>query len=376
MEMCKAFSENGFDTTLCVPKFYHNEDGIFKNHNIEKTFRIKQISVPKIFIKGPLRGRCPIFAILSLNFLKKIKNTIFYSRDVWIFFLLTVILRSRCFYEAHQFRYKEFLQTFIYQFLVKLAMTTGKGTMICISSTLKQQFVSLGMDENNIHVAHDGVSLTKYSNNLSKEEARAIINVGNDYPIVVYTGSLMEGKGADILIKVGNKLKDVCFMIVGGNKDQIKNLKKDVKADNIIFIGHVLPKEIPVYQKAADILAMPNTKGSVIDDVTSPMKLFEYMAAERAIVATDIPSVSEILMHEYNALISPAGDDLRLGNNIKKLIANPNLSNLLISNAKKDLQKYTWDARVAYLEGVFSCANKTALNNFFTEAAAYNNNSQ
>ena len=62
------------------------------------------------------------------------------------------------------------------------------------------------------------------------------------------------------------------------------------------LVGYVPPGEVPLWLAAADVLALPNSAGEAISArYTSPLKLFEYMAAGRGIVASDLPSLREVL---------------------------------------------------------------------------------
>ena len=156
------------------------------------------------------------------------------------------------------------------------------------------------------------------------------------------------------MMKCANRLPDTTFVVVGGTDAKIREMRTIVNQGNVFFTGHVPPDRVPLYQTAADVLALPNTRGSVIDDVTSPLKLFEYMAAKRPVVATDMPSLSEILKPDYNALISPAGDDRKLADNIERLFQNPAIGKRLVENTVNDLEKHSWDTRVRHLIKIFN----------------------
>lgn len=353
MEMCNAFSKKGYNIALCVPTFNLSKELLFEYYRVEHVFDIIEVNVPQVLVGGTIHGRGALFSVIASKRLSKMRTAVIYSRDPWIFFIISVLYKRKCFFEAHQFRFEGFLQTFIYRVLVKSGVKSGNGRIVCISRSLMKQWEKSGIHAAKIAVAHDAVNINKFHDIISKRVARRRLGIDQDQSTVVYTGSLLPGKGVDVLIKCANRLKDVSFIVVGGKKDEILNLSKLVKFNNLNFAGHVLPTKVPIYQAAADILALPNMKGSLIDDVTSPMKLFEYIASQRPIVATDIPSLLEILDDKYNALISPAGDDYKLSENIKLLFRNPSLCRLLAKNARQDLQKYSWDARVQYLDSLF-----------------------
>lgn len=353
MELCDGFKKHGFKTKLCVAKIANKIDYLFNYYGVKNPFDIIEMGIPKIFFTLKIPGRGILFSILVMFKLNKFKEHIIYSRNPLIFFIFSVLKNQKCFFEAHQFRYKLPFQTILFNWLIKRSTNKYNGQIICISRSLMKYFVSYGINQNKICISHDAVNIDKFENTLSKVEARKKLGINLTIPIVIYTGSLFVSKGIKVLIKCANRLKDISFIIIGGTINEIKKYKKYVKNKNIIFIEKIAPVNVAIYQAAADILVLPNTKGSVIDDVTSPLKLFEYMASGRPIVATNIPSILEILRDHFNALISPAGDDIQLSKNIRLIIENPILGETLSKNAKASVEKYTLDFRIRFLKHLF-----------------------
>ena len=104
-------------------------------------------------------------------------------------------------------------------------------------------------------------------------------------------------------------------------------------------------QKIPLYLKAADVLVLPNKKGeSISEKYTSPLKLFEYMVSQRPIVASNLPSIREIL-NENNAILFEPNNFKSLALGIKKLIQNKDLAEHLANQAWLEAQKYTWSTR-------------------------------
>lgn len=353
LEMCNSFSKRGFNTTLCVPRLNMDKKELFSYYGIENQFEVMEVNTPQKFIGGQYLGRSTLFSIMAAIKIKKKTESVIYCRSPLILFIVCVLFRKTCFFEAHQIRFEKLFQDKIYQKLVKIAMASGNGRMVSISNSLKNQWINIGIEANKIEVLHDGVNLTKYNKLMSKSEARDELGFDKNIKIIVYTGSLLPGKGIDLLIECANKLKDINVVIVGGEEEQIEKYSKFVKNQNVSFLGYVVPVKVHLYQTAADILVLPNNKGSVIDDVTSPLKLFEYMASGRPIVATDMPSLVEVLINNHNALIGPADNSDKFSENISKLLDDPILSNTLAQNARKDVEKYTWDSRVNALTNLF-----------------------
>src|SRR5205823_4431176 len=120
--------------------------------------------------------------------------------------------------------------------------------------------------------------------------------------IVGYTGRLHTmslSKGIDTLIDAIATLPErtIYLCLVGGPLEIADNLrarwaKYALREDRFLFEGHVSPSMVPGYMVAFDICAMPSPKADFFAYYSSPLKLFEYMAAGGTILATDLPAVA------------------------------------------------------------------------------------
>jgi len=125
-------------------------------------------------------------------------------------------------------------------------------------------------------------------------------------------------------------------------------------------LGYRPVGELAPYLFAADVLVMPHTTGSLasdrrtaISDYASPMKLFEYMAAARAVVATRFPSVAEILRDGENGVLVEPDSGAALTAAISSLLADPARAARLGARARADVEIHTWTRRAArILEGI------------------------
>ncbi len=144
------------------------------------------------------------------------------------------------------------------------------------------------------------------------------------------------------------------FLVLGGEQKDIdyhEGLIKEKKAENFSFLGFVDQKDVINYLFAADVLVMPYgagvtiKSGTVASDFTSPIKLFEYMASKRVIVASKINSVLEILEDGKNAILVEADDLDSLKKGLRKALNNGDNSSKLAQQAYRDVQKYGWKQR-------------------------------
>jgi alpha-maltose-1-phosphate synthase len=121
----------------------------------------------------------------------------------------------------------------------------------------------------------------------------------------------------------------------------------------VTFTGALPPTEVAAKLQEADALVLPNPASAISTSFTSPLKLFEYMAAAKPIVASDLPSIREVLRDGRNALLVPAGNPAALTAAIRRLKDDPALSATLASQARADVVEFTWDRRAERLERLF-----------------------
>ena len=118
-------------------------------------------------------------------------------------------------------------------------------------------------------------------------------------------------------------------------------------AARVTFAGMVSPREVAAHLAAADILVLPNVETTISSDYSSPLKLFEYLAARRAVVASDLPAFGEVVAHERDALLVAPGDPGALAAALQRLAGDPDLAARLAAQAVERARGFSWDVRAA-----------------------------
>lgn len=109
------------------------------------------------------------------------------------------------------------------------------------------------------------------------------------------------------------------------------------------FPGRVSPQRVAQALQHACIAVLPN-RADADSAFTSPIKLFEYMAAGCAIVASDLPAVREILAADEAVWVRP-GDAQSLAAGLRRLAADPALARALSERVRAKARRYTWTQR-------------------------------
>ena len=236
--------------------------------------------------------------------------------------------------------------------------------VVAISSVHKEILVRAGWPEEKVVVAHSGVELSAFAARDGVQDLRRTLCDGS-WPLVLYAGSLYAGKGCDQIVEAASELSHVKFVCVGGPEREAAKFRARAASlglTNVEFTGPVAHALIPKYLLAADILLAPFTSegkdiaGKVIIPFSSPLKLFEYMAAHKPIISSHIGAIPEIITHEENGLLLAPGDVSELVKAISRLLADSALAARLAANAQNDARFYSWTDRVARILE-FACAH-------------------
>ena len=353
MKMCQAFAENGNEVVLLAPRtksqYEQGVENIFEYYGVKKNFKIKKLWHPDI-VGGAIIYTLAIFFYLLFN-----KNfSLVYGRFLQGCYVAT-FLKNRVIFESHESIHDmKKLRYFVFKQLVK---SKSFEKLTVISQALKNIYLEKKfMNKIKIQVAHDGADEVKDLQNKAKL-------FGNKENLKVgYVGHLYKGKGMEIIDSIANKFNDdVDFHIIGGTERDISLWKKKIGHKNVYFYGHISHKDVSSYINTLDVCLLPNQKivrphGGKdttvnISGYTSPLKLFEYMSHNKAIIASDFPVIREVL-NEKNSILVDCDDIEEWVSSIKKLQDLKNRE--LISNqALNDFYKYTWKNRgISVLENI------------------------
>lgn len=172
---------------------------------------------------------------------------------------------------------------------------------------------------------------------------------GEEHLRIGYIGKLTVGKGVDMICKLAKNDPYNKYYVYGGSKEDAEAEIKDSFPDNVFFGGYVDNKKVPSLVENLDVVLLPNKadqvcQGERMGNFTSPIKMFEYMAFGRPIIASDIPVLREILNDE-NSYLVPEDDVDKWLEVIRLISRDPESALRKSAAAKSDVQNYTWENR-------------------------------
>lgn len=233
--------------------------------------------------------------------------------------------------------------------LAELARQAGHPAflgVVTVTDYLGQQYLASGIPQEKLCVWPDAVDPAPFDRAPDRDEARRRLGLPEKAPVVVYCGHFYDTKGVPSLIDAARRAPALTFCLVGGTPgDRTRMRRQAAGVRNVRFEGFVPHRMVPVHLAAADVLVLPNSARFEHAQTTSPLKLFEYMAARRPIVATDIPALSGLLRDEENALVVEPDSPEALAAALRRLADDPGLSHRLAEQARRDVDPYTWKRR-------------------------------
>lgn len=337
MKMCQAFVKNGHEVSLYAFKGKEDVGDIYKFYGVEPVFEIIRISRLNINGLGNF--------LYAMMVYKKIKASTlpdcFYGRNPYCLlavrkFNLPIV------YESHNppvYQVRRILEKI-------LLKSRNLENLVVISDALKRIYLEIFpfLSESNTITAHDSAN----------EPVSIPIRLESHGQLVVgYTGHLYPGRGMEIIANLADACPWAIFHIVGGNENDLNYWRKRCTQKNIIFHGYVPPSDVDKYRLACDVLLAPYERrvsvaggGGDTSGWMSPLKIFEYMAAGKAILCSDLPVLKEILKHEYSAILCNPDDIESWINALNTVRENKELRLKLGQNAKTEFcNKYTWTNR-------------------------------
>jgi glycosyltransferase involved in cell wall biosynthesis len=381
LKMCESFASQGIMVTLLYQKRNNQQlearaGNVFEYYAIKNSFTMKKLYCLDNALLEKLHSGI-WFYVTTITYLLTaamylIRNRkfidIIYCRDVFSLVLLALlqpVLKLPVFYEAHTFPHK---LTGLH-----VGCLNKMNGLIVLTEQLRTVLFKKGVHDSKIAVAHDGVDLRHFQNaHFRGAQIREQMGIPPGSTLIGYVGrfvTMEQEKGIKDLLESMRYLPDYSgstyVAFIGGPMNHVPAYYKiieELRLDRNRFCFHDLVpvSEVPAYLAACDIVAMPFPWTPHYAYHMSPLKMFEYMAAEKPILATQLPSVMEVLVDGENAVLVEPDNPKALAQGIRRIMEDKEFSRRISAQARQDVLAYTWEERAQKIL-CFIGANMSAL---------------
>lgn len=355
MKMCQAFAKNGHEVILLAPdRQYDTEFGIqdvYSYYGVEACFEL--IKLPWLSIKG--RGY--VYGLIAALRARSLQPDLIYCRNTPSCYFATKLGLSAVLESHTPMEEAGRVSDWLFK---KIIQSKHLQKLVVITHALKSHYLGrYPFLRNTLLVAPDGADpIPEGAQPVQLPDSRQRLQIG-------YIGHLYEGRGVEIVIGMAQRCPWANFHLVGGMPADIEQWQSATTSDpNIFFHGFVAPAKANELRVAFDVLLAPYQKKVAIKvegkgDTSrwmSPLKIFEYMAAKKPIISSDLPVLKEVLTHEQNALLCPPDNVTEWVNALERLREDQVLSTRLADEAYRDfIHNYTWRARAKKLISETAC---------------------
>jgi len=230
----------------------------------------------------------------------------------------------------------------MYRYMARMEADAAANAdrVITITNALREELIARGVDDEKISVVPNGVESARFTPRERNEDLAARLGLQGK-TVVGYVGSILDYEGLGLLIDAAQKLKqerdDVAFLFVGDGAE-LSQFRERVESENlsdiVIFTGRVPHHEVEDYYTIIDICPFPRLPLPVCEMV-SPLKPFEAMAMEKAVIASNVAALAEIVTNGLNGLLFEKGNSESLTQGLRVLLDAPDLRYRLAEGGRR-----------------------------------------
>ena len=227
----------------------------------------------------------------------------------------------------------------MYRFMARMeADAAAHAThVLAITQALKDELINRGVDGDKITVVPNAVDAERFTPQPRDAELEAQLGFQGK-TVIGYIGSVLDYEGLGLLIDAAERMRsqrdDFVVMIVGDGAE-LERFQSEVEArqlgDAVRFLGRVPHEDVERYYSLVDIAPFPRLPLPVCEMV-SPLKPFEALAMGKAIVASDVAALAEIVQPDVTGLLHRKGDVDDLTAKLTELVERPELRQQLAAD--------------------------------------------
>ncbi|MHA1833728.1 MAG: glycosyltransferase [Candidatus Baldrarchaeia archaeon] len=246
----------------------------------------------------------------------------------------------------------------------RLLRDTSKA--IALTKVEANQYRSMGVPDHKIVIIPNGIDLSEYENLPPKGSFKQKYNIPEDKKIILYLGRIHKLKGIDLLVKAYDRVvkqvkhrENVILVIVGPDEGYLRELKLLVSSlgisSNVLFIGPLYGSSKLEAYVDADILVLPSRYE------TFPNVVLEAYACSKPVIASNVGSIPDVVLHGKTGLLFQVGDVEELTQTIVHMLACPEEAEKMGYEARKFVEeRFSIDKVVSVFEVLYENVLKEA----------------
>lgn len=355
LHMCEAYALEGHEVTLVCPAWHDpvSGDDAYAYAGVRPNFKIVRLPRLDFFYGSPhplwYWLRTISFLLVARLYLWFVRYDLLVTRDY-----AALLLFSDCIYEIHT------------PPKVKTAreslLSRARGLAV-LTSGIRDFYTERGIEPARIHISPDAVDPAAFEVSATKRDARERLGIDQDAYVAGYVGTLKAvglEKGIGTVIEAMREVRPgTRAYVFGGEPDQVAEYEARAAAagvgDRIVFKGKIPHADVPLAMRAFDCALVPLLDLEVFRLYTSPLKVFEYMAAGVPMIVSDLPSLRDVLDEHVATFVTP-GDSHALAQALDAQRADGSSSQAMAERALTLVrERYTWRARA---RGIVDFANR------------------
>lgn len=223
---------------------------------------------------------------------------------------------------------------------------------ITVADTVLAEMRAKGIPPEKSIKLHNGFNRIFFERRPQSAQAwRDRLLTGSCRHLVAYAGALERFKGIDLLIEIATQMPEVCVALAGGPTKQIEHYQRIVRdrgLANVALVGRLGQQDLADLLQAADVLAYPHLSGKAAT-FTSPLKLFDYLAAGAPIVSTEIVSLQEVKDWHLIEQWCPPDDPQAFAEGIRRAIRDRPRPPAGHCRPYETIEHLSWESRAAQI---------------------------
>lgn len=354
LRTCEEFAKLGYEVELWIPRRKNPDDhgrDMFEMYGIQKRFAIKKLwAIDWMQALGAV-GFVLMVATFSMAVFFKLrkekKSAVAYTQDMRDAFLpafagLPLFIEIHDFYESS------------WKSVNRAVLKRASGLVVTNRIKMERLNFAYGFAKSKMLFQPNAVDAAFFDSQKTRAEARRELGLPQDRRLALYAGHLYLWKGVDTLARAAAHLpEDTSVYVVGGVPSDAAKLAGLIAKENlprVVLVAHQPQQLMPLYLRAADVLVLPNTAKEEASRLeTSPVKLFEYLASGTPTVASDLPSVREIVS-EREVTFATADNPASFADAIKKALQGGQEVAARAEAGKAFARAHGWEARAKNID--------------------------